>query len=127
PTGSSSWTKGASSRSAGTISSSHAAGATPRCTPGGPATPSAMRPEAPDLHPYDAGRDVSRALICTAQSASRARPVVALSPVSAAVRDRMGVLLIEDDDEDAFLVEGILAESSLDVRVVRGRTLREAL
>ena len=39
----------------------------------------------------------------------------------------MGVLLIEDDDEDAFLVEELLAESSLDVRVVRGRTLREAL
>jgi serine phosphatase RsbU (regulator of sigma subunit) len=35
--------------------------------------------------------------------------------------------LIEDDDGDALLVEDLLAESSLDVRVVRGRTLGEAL
>jgi DNA-binding NarL/FixJ family response regulator len=47
--------------------------------------------------------------------------------MTAAALDQMGVLLIEDDDGDALLVEHLLAESSLDVRVVRGRTLGEAL
>ena len=47
--------------------------------------------------------------------------------MTAAALDQMGVLLIEDDDGDALLVEDLLAESSLDVRVVRGRTLGEAL
>jgi serine phosphatase RsbU (regulator of sigma subunit) len=47
--------------------------------------------------------------------------------MTAAVPDQMGVLLIEDDDGDALLVADLLAESSLDARVVRGRTLREAL
>jgi DNA-binding NarL/FixJ family response regulator len=47
--------------------------------------------------------------------------------MTAAVREQIGVLLIEDDDEDAFLVQELLAESSLDVCVVRGRTVSGAL
>ncbi len=39
----------------------------------------------------------------------------------------MRVLLIEDDDGDALLVEDFLAEGSLDVRLLRARTLSEAL
>ncbi len=42
-------------------------------------------------------------------------------------RGRIGVLLVEDDDGDALLVEDLLSEGSLDVRLVRGRTVREAL
>jgi serine phosphatase RsbU (regulator of sigma subunit) len=37
------------------------------------------------------------------------------------------VLLVEDDDGDALLVEELLAGGSLDVHLVRGRTVREAL
>jgi serine phosphatase RsbU (regulator of sigma subunit) len=37
------------------------------------------------------------------------------------------VLLVEDDDGDALLVEDLLTRGSLDVRLVRGRTVREAL
>jgi serine phosphatase RsbU (regulator of sigma subunit) len=40
---------------------------------------------------------------------------------------QIGVLLIEDDDGDALLVEELLGSVSLDVRLVRGRTVREAL
>lgn len=47
--------------------------------------------------------------------------------MSTAVQDQLCVLLIEDDDGDALLVEDLLTESSMDVRVVRGRTLQEAL
>jgi serine phosphatase RsbU (regulator of sigma subunit) len=39
----------------------------------------------------------------------------------------IGVLLVEDDDGDALLVEELLSEGSLDVRLVRGRTVGEAL
>jgi serine phosphatase RsbU (regulator of sigma subunit) len=39
----------------------------------------------------------------------------------------MGVLLIEDDDDDALIVKDLLAESSMDVSLVRGRTLQEGL
>ena len=42
-------------------------------------------------------------------------------------RNRIGVLLVEDDDGDALLVEELLRSGSLDVRLVRGRTVREAL
>ena len=45
----------------------------------------------------------------------------------AGARNRIGVLLVEDDDGDALLVEELLAGGSLDVRLVRGRTVREAL
>lgn len=41
--------------------------------------------------------------------------------------NRVGVLLVEDDDGDALLVEELLTEASLDVRLIRGRTVREAL
>ncbi len=37
------------------------------------------------------------------------------------------MLLVEDDDGDALLVEELLNHGSLDVRLVRGRTVREAL
>ena len=40
--------------------------------------------------------------------------------------EAIGVLLIEDDDGDALLVEELLAESSFDARLVRRRTLRDA-
>lgn len=46
---------------------------------------------------------------------------------SAAAATGMGVLLIEDDDDDALIVEELLAETSLDVRLVRGRTLQHGL
>jgi serine phosphatase RsbU (regulator of sigma subunit) len=45
----------------------------------------------------------------------------------AGTRNRIGVLLVEDDDGDALLVEELLSESSLDVRLIRGRTVSEAL
>ena len=38
----------------------------------------------------------------------------------------IGVLLIEDDDGDALLVQELLDESSFDARLVRRRTLRDA-
>jgi len=47
--------------------------------------------------------------------------------MSALSPDGLGVLLIEDDDEDAFIVEELLAESTLDARLRRGRTLQEGL
>jgi serine phosphatase RsbU (regulator of sigma subunit) len=47
--------------------------------------------------------------------------------MSALSVDGLDVLLIEDDDDDAFIVEELLAESSLGARVRRGRTLREGL
>jgi serine phosphatase RsbU (regulator of sigma subunit) len=37
------------------------------------------------------------------------------------------VLLIEDDDDDALIVEDLLKDAALDVRLVRGRTLQEGL
>jgi serine phosphatase RsbU (regulator of sigma subunit) len=37
------------------------------------------------------------------------------------------VLLVEDDDGDALLVEELLRSGALDVRLVRGRTVRDAL
>jgi serine phosphatase RsbU (regulator of sigma subunit) len=43
------------------------------------------------------------------------------------VRHQIVVLLVEDDDGDALLVEELLAEGALDVRLVRSRTMREAL
>jgi serine phosphatase RsbU (regulator of sigma subunit) len=49
------------------------------------------------------------------------RPTPAIAP------ERVGVLLIEDDDGDALLVEDLLVEGALDCRLVRGRTLQEAL
>lgn len=39
---------------------------------------------------------------------------------------QIGVLLVEDDDGDALLVQELLAGSSLDARLTRGRTLHEA-
>jgi serine phosphatase RsbU (regulator of sigma subunit) len=42
-------------------------------------------------------------------------------------RDRIGVLLVEDDDGDALIVEDLLERGSLNVKLVRGRTVREAL
>ncbi|MFI2752666.1 PP2C family protein-serine/threonine phosphatase [Cellulomonas sp. P22] len=39
----------------------------------------------------------------------------------------MRVLLVEDDDGDALLVEESLLDAGLDVRIVRARTIREAL
>jgi serine phosphatase RsbU (regulator of sigma subunit) len=39
----------------------------------------------------------------------------------------MSVLLIEDDDDDALIVEDLLDDSSLEVELVRGRTLTEGL
>jgi serine phosphatase RsbU (regulator of sigma subunit) len=39
----------------------------------------------------------------------------------------MAVLLIEDDDDDALIVEDLLDDGSLDVRLLRGRTLQEGL
>lgn len=47
--------------------------------------------------------------------------------MSTAALDAIRVLLVEDDDRDALLVAELLAESSANVRLVRGRTLREAL
>jgi serine phosphatase RsbU (regulator of sigma subunit) len=47
--------------------------------------------------------------------------------MSGAQLTTMGVLLIEDDDEDALIVEDLLAESSMDARLVRARTLQEGL
>jgi serine phosphatase RsbU (regulator of sigma subunit) len=47
--------------------------------------------------------------------------------VRTGTRNRIGVLLVEDDDGDALLVEELLTSGSLDVRLVRGRTVREAL
>ncbi|MGA2929284.1 MAG: fused response regulator/phosphatase [Solirubrobacteraceae bacterium] len=41
--------------------------------------------------------------------------------------DQIGVLLIEDDDGDALLVQELLDGSSFGARLVRGRTLREAV
>jgi serine phosphatase RsbU (regulator of sigma subunit) len=41
--------------------------------------------------------------------------------------NRISVLLVEDDDEDAFLVREFLSDVSLDVNLVRARTVREAL
>ena len=38
--------------------------------------------------------------------------------ISTAVPHQLGVLLIEDDDDDALIVEDLLAESSLDIRLV---------
>ncbi len=37
------------------------------------------------------------------------------------------MLLIEDDDDDALIVEDLLEDSALDVRLLRGRTLEEGL
>ena len=45
----------------------------------------------------------------------------------AGAQNRIGVLLVEDDDGDALLVEELLTGGSLDVRMVRGRSVREAL
>ncbi len=42
-------------------------------------------------------------------------------------RERIVVLLVEDDDGDALIVEDLLERGSLDARLVRGRTVREAL
>jgi serine phosphatase RsbU (regulator of sigma subunit) len=39
----------------------------------------------------------------------------------------MDVLLIEDDDDDALIVEDLLAESPLEVRLQRGRSLAEGI
>lgn len=51
-----------------------------------------------------------------------------VAPSSAAVaRESLVVLLIEDDDGDALLVEDLLADSELTIRIVRSRTLREGL
>jgi serine phosphatase RsbU (regulator of sigma subunit) len=51
--------------------------------------------------------------------------IPAQMPVGA--QNRIGVLLVEDDDGDALLVEELLTGGSLDVRLARGRTVREAL
>jgi serine phosphatase RsbU (regulator of sigma subunit) len=45
----------------------------------------------------------------------------------AIAREELGVLLVEDDEGDALLVEDELAERLPRVRIVRSRTLREAL
>jgi serine phosphatase RsbU (regulator of sigma subunit) len=39
----------------------------------------------------------------------------------------LGVLLIEDDDDDALIVEDLLEDGPLDVHLVRARTLQEGL
>jgi hypothetical protein len=45
-------------------------------------------------------------------------------PPSGVAREPIVVLLIEDDDGDALLVEEQLADSGLNVRLIRSRTLR---
>jgi CheY-like chemotaxis protein len=41
--------------------------------------------------------------------------------------DRSAVLLIEDDDGDALLVEDLLSDAAPHVRLIRSRTLHDAL
>ncbi|MGI8712263.1 MAG: PP2C family protein-serine/threonine phosphatase [Solirubrobacteraceae bacterium] len=48
-------------------------------------------------------------------------------PISAAQTGTLGVLLIEDDDDDALIVSDLLAEGVADVSLQRGRTLQEGL
>jgi serine phosphatase RsbU (regulator of sigma subunit) len=49
------------------------------------------------------------------------------SVTAVAPPDTLGVLLIEDDDDDALIVEDLLEDSQLDVRLLRARTLEEGL
>lgn len=49
------------------------------------------------------------------------------APSSAIASDRLAVLLVEDDDGDALIVEDLLEEGALDMRLVRARTLNEGL
>jgi CheY-like chemotaxis protein len=46
---------------------------------------------------------------------------------STAPAGSLGVLLIEDDDDDALIVRDLLADSAADVQLRRGRTLSEGL
>jgi hypothetical protein len=48
-------------------------------------------------------------------------------PPSGVAREPIVVLLIEDDDGDALLVEELLSDGALNVRLIRSRTLREGL
>jgi serine phosphatase RsbU (regulator of sigma subunit) len=76
-------------------------------------------------------------LMIPAQWICRTDPVVPSLPLDAhsseervrgsGARNRIGVLLVEDDDGDALLVEELLSRGSLDVGLVRRRTVREAL
>src|SRR5690349_20395389 len=47
--------------------------------------------------------------------------------MAVASNDRMRVLLIEDDEDDALIVEDLLAASSLDVHLLHGFTLHKGL
>ncbi len=49
------------------------------------------------------------------------------SATPAAERDAIGVLLVEDDDGDALLVDDLLTEALPNVQITRSRTLGEAL
>lgn len=48
-------------------------------------------------------------------------------PAAIAPAATLGVLLIEDDDDDALIVEDLLEDSELDVRLLRARTLAEGV
>ena len=64
----------------------------------------------------------------TSHSGSAPRLARELEPPPVGIApELLVVLLIEDDDGDALLVEDLLADSALNVRLVRSRTLREGL
>src|SRR5450755_3280139 len=70
----------------------------------------------------------SRTMEFTSHSGSAPRLARELEPPPVGIApELLVVLLIEDDDGDALLVDDLLADSALNVRLVRSRSLREGL